>query len=50
MCINYECHVSESALPNIAFPIFMFHQSPMEYQIELQKNEIEKKNEYYKWD
>ena len=41
--INYECHVSESTLPNIVFPIFMVHQSPMEYQIEIQKKEIEKK-------
>ena len=41
--LNYECHVSESTLPNIVFPIFMVHQSPMEYQIELQKKEMEKK-------
>ena len=33
ICLNYECHALESILPKIGFPIFMVHQSPMEYQI-----------------
>ena len=46
--IKYEFHVSESTLANKVFSIFMNHQSPMKYQIKLQKRNGDK-NEYYKW-
>ena len=35
--LNFECHVSESSLPNISFPIYLVHQSTIEYLLELQK-------------
>ena len=38
--LNFECHVSESSLPNISFPIFLVHQSTIEYLLELQKNQF----------
>ena len=41
--LNFECHVSESSLPNISFPIYLVHQSTIDYLLELQKNQI--KNE-----
>ena len=43
--LNFECHVSESSLPNISFPIYLVHQSTIEYLLELQKNKIENKFE-----
>ena len=39
--LSFDCYVSESTLPNISFPIFMVHQSTIEYLLELQKNKIE---------
>ena len=41
--LNFECHVSESSLPNISFPIYLVHQSTIEYLLELQKNKIDNK-------
>ena len=38
--LSFDCYVSESTLPNISFPIFMVHQSTIEYLLELQKNKI----------
>ena len=42
--IKYEFHVSESTLANKVFSIFMNHQSPMKYQIKLQKRNGDKMN------
>ena len=39
--LSFDCYVSESTLPNISFPIFMVHQSTIEYLLELQKNKID---------
>ena len=45
--LNFECHVSESSLPKISFPIYLVHQSTIEYLLELQKNQIENKQINY---
>ena len=45
--LNFECHVSESSLPSISFPIYLVHQSTIDFLLELQKNQIENKQINY---
>ena len=42
--LNFNCKVPEGYLPKITFPIYLKHQSPFEYELEIQsKNILEQK-------
>ena len=43
--LYFDCHISESNIPKITFPIYLVNQSPFEYLLEKQKKEVVKKNE-----
>ena len=38
--LNFNCKVPEGYLPKITFPIYLVHQSPIEYQLEIQKKTL----------
>ena len=42
--LNFESFVYENDLPYVIFPIYLVHQSPIEYQLEIQKKLLNKKN------
>ena len=49
--LNFNCKVPEGYLPKITFPIYLKHQSPFEYEMEIQKEKLLKNsvdNMFYK--
>ena len=38
--LNFNCLVPENSLPKITFPIYIVHQSPFEYEMEIQKEKL----------
>ena len=45
VALYFDCHISESNIPKITYPIYLVNQSPFEYLLEKQKQEVLKQNE-----